>query len=108
MNIDTYQSQALRTMNKGLPGNEALTMTALGLAGEAGEVVDLVKKVLFHGHKIDKAKLAAELGDVLWYVANMASALGLDLSEVAAGNVDKLRKRYPAGFTEAASRDRVD
>lgn len=69
-----------------------------GLNGEAGECIDILKKVEFQGHAFDPNKLLDELGDVLWYVAQTATGLGVSLEEVAQHNVDKLRKRYPDGF----------
>lgn len=72
---------------------------ALGLAGEAGEVADYLKKVHGHGKPYDRTKLLGELGDVLWYLSNLADIHGMTLSEVAQGNVDKLRARHPKGFT---------
>lgn len=81
---------------------------ALGLAGEAGEVCDLLKKHWGHGHDLDREKLKKELGDVLWYVAALAAQFGLTLEEVAASNVCKLRARYPQGFSPEASRARID
>lgn len=74
---------------------------SLGLAGEAGEVADFIKKVYGHGKAFDKEALKKELGDVLWYLSNLADAYGLTLAEVAQANVDKLRARYPNGFTVA-------
>lgn len=81
---------------------------ALGLAGEAGEVCDLLKKAWGHGHALDAEKLKKELGDVLWYVAALAEQHGLRLSDVAEANVAKLSARYPQGFSTAASIARVD
>lgn len=81
---------------------------ALGLAGEAGEVCDLLKKVHGHGKAYDADKMKKELGDVLWYLANLASAHGFNLSEVAEANVEKLQARYPNGFTVAAAQARAD
>jgi NTP pyrophosphatase (non-canonical NTP hydrolase) len=81
---------------------------SLGLAGEAGEVCDLLKKVHGHGKPYDADKLKKELGDVLWYLANLASAHGFSLSDVAQTNVDKLRARYPEGFTVAAAAAKAD
>jgi NTP pyrophosphatase (non-canonical NTP hydrolase) len=103
---DDYQRQALRTARSPLhlTEREVLSNWTLGIAGEAGEFADRVKKVLFHGgprFEIDAAtrhQLAAELGDLLWYVAVLADALGLRLGDVAAGNVAKLAARYPQGF----------
>lgn len=82
--------------------------SALGLAGEAGEVVDLLKKHWHHGKALDRDALCKELGDVLWYVSDLASAFGLRLSDVAAANVRKLEARYPNGFTPADAAKRAD
>lgn len=106
MNFSEYQEAALRTANKGLGEKDRLAMTALGLAGEAGEVGDLLKKHLFHGHPFDATKIAKELGDVLWYIAVMAHEIGVDLEVVAEMNVAKLRARYPEGFMESRSINR--
>ncbi len=103
MTADDYQKQSARTLSDG-----SLVPLVLGLVGESGEVADQIKKVLYHGHPVDKDKLSAELGDVLWYVAALCTKLGLSMSDVMAGNVEKLRKRYPQGFSFSASRDRVD
>ncbi len=81
---------------------------ACGLAGEAGEVADLVKKWAIHGHELDAVKLTKELGDVLWYMYALAAEQGIILQAVAEANIDKLQKRYPEGFSHAASINRVD
>ncbi len=80
-----------------------LLLGAMGLAGEAGEFADMVKKIVFHGKAVDVDALKLELGDVLWYLTLAADALGADLPEIMALNNEKLRKRYPDGFTEAAA-----
>ena len=80
-----------------------LTNGALGLCGEAGEVGDLVKKHLFQGHELNREKIIDELGDVAWYIAETAYALGVDLETVLAGNIEKLKKRYPEGFSAERS-----
>ena len=98
MKINEYQMEALRTasgMNKELP---MWVNGALGLCGESGEVADIVKKHLFHGHPLDTAHLVKELGDVAWYLAVTAYELGYDLESILQMNVDKLRQRYPDGF----------
>ncbi len=87
---------------------EVLTNCALGLAGESGEVGDIIKKHLFHGHPLDEEKLIKELGDVCYYLAWMCNALGTTLSVVMEENINKLRKRYPEGFSEEASINRVE
>jgi NTP pyrophosphatase (non-canonical NTP hydrolase) len=81
---------------------------AIGLAGEAGEVADHIKKGVFHRHGVDREKLAKELGDVLWYAAALCTKVGLDMGEVMQGNIDKLRKRYPDGYSSEDSKRRVD
>lgn len=80
----------------------------LGIAGEAGEVVDMVKKHLGHGHPMDREKLVKELGDVMWYVAALAAVFEITLDEVGRANIEKLKKRYPEGFSEAASQNRSE
>jgi len=109
MTLNAYQKAALRTarVNEDDKTNPLdLARDALGVAGEAGEVADLIKKVIGHGHPLDKEKFAKELGDVLWYVAVLAHRLNYTLEEVAAQNVEKLRKRYPEGFSEERSKNR--
>ena len=100
---DDYQHECARTV-----GDASLAVLALGLAGEAGEVVDLVKKHIGHGHELDKAKLCAELGDLQWYLAMIALYTGCSLSAVMTENVEKLRRRYPDGFSSEASRNRSE
>lgn len=106
--LDAYQRQARRTVDPVQMPSDRLANFALGLAGEAGETAELVKKHLYHGAPLDREQLRKELGDVLWYVATLAHAAGLNLGDVALGNVEKLRKRYPEGFSVAASAARVD
>ena len=98
MTINDYQKEALRTeqgMTKDFP---RLLNGLMGLCGEAGETIDLMKKHLYQGHDLDREHMAKELGDVAWYIAISADALGYDLETVLEMNVDKLRKRYPHGF----------
>lgn len=103
MTFDDYQCDAART-SRADPHRERLAVQALGLAGEAGEVAQLIKKWLWHGQPLDPQRMADELGDVLWYVADLASACGLRLDDVARGNVEKLWRRYPDGFTADGGR----
>lgn len=105
-----YANDADRTARPYPERRQHLMRAALGLCGEAGEFADLLKKAMFHGtgHELDVTKATKELGDVLWYVADAAAALGVSLEDVAKMNRDKLRKRYPDGFTPKASVTRVD
>lgn len=99
MTGNEYQIAALRTANGMNYANYGLLMNAvLGLCGESGEVADLVKKFTFQGHDLDKERIAEELGDVGWYLAVAAKAIGYDLDTIFQMNVDKLMKRYPQGF----------
>ena len=98
LTADEYQKKAMTTLNPQLSRDQVLLNGVMGLCGEAGECIDLVKKHLFQGHDLDKAKLCKELGDVAWYLAEAAYALDLSLEEVLRGNLDKLSKRYPQGF----------
>ncbi len=113
MEAKDYQKEAARTLieEPGLePSNNEIMIVwnALGLAGEAGEVADLIKKGVFHQHGLDKEKLKKELGDCLWYIAALCSNLGLDLGDVMQSNIDKLKLRYPNGFTTEDSKKRID
>lgn len=101
MGMSEYQLLAMRTSNT--RGVGKLINGVMGLCGESGEVMDLVKKHLYQGHELDGAQLVEELGDVLWYIAEVANYLGIDLGEIAYQNIEKLRKRYPEGFDENRS-----
>lgn len=105
-----YRKEVLRNLNPAHVKNaeEVLTLGAMGLAGEAGECVDLVKKHLFHGVPLDRDKLLKELGDVRWYFEVLCHAAGTDIEEVERLNVEKLRLRYPDGFTTEASVKKAD
>lgn len=104
--FEDYQDLASRTARGDMEAEKRLCVAALGLAGEAGEVADIVKKIVGHGHEMSVAKLKDELGDTLWYVAEMCTVLNLSLRAVAYDNINKLKKRYPEGFSEERSRDR--
>ena len=106
MDFDAYQELAGRTSPEGRAALERLTNGGLGLAGEAGEVVELIKKHRYHGHALDPDEITKELGDVLWYVAEICTATGVSMGEVAERNIAKLRARYPAGFSSSKSLER--
>lgn len=108
MNLNEYQREVMRTASAGKGPIVEMAVSSLGLTGEAGEFADLVKKHIGHGHELDREKAAKELGDVLWYVARLAEMIGYDLDTIAGMNIEKLRKRYPDGFSTEASKARVD
>lgn len=99
MSFDEYRKAANRTRKP----SESFPNTinaALGLAGEVGEAVELVKKAYFHGKELNREKLRDELGDVLFYLDWLASLQGLTLQDVADANIAKLRARYPDGYVD--------
>lgn len=98
MTLNEYQEQALRTKNPELSEKEQIINCVMGLNGETGEITDVVKKWLYQGHPLDKKKLVYEMGDLMWYLGNLAKALGVDLDEVGEFNIEKLKLRYPQGF----------
>lgn len=103
-----YQRLAMRTSRSDLSGMEHILNGALGLAGEAGEVADLIKKATMQGHPLDVEKVLLELGDVLWYVAETANAIGWDMESIMSRNIEKLKKRYPQGFESVKSVNREE
>ena len=108
MKINEYQELAMRTLNKDLSKKDVLINGVMGLCGESGEVIDIVKKHLAQGHELDKDKIAKELGDVAWYLAEVAYALDLKLEDVLVMNIKKLKKRFPNGFNVEDSIIRKD
>jgi NTP pyrophosphatase (non-canonical NTP hydrolase) len=106
MEINEYQQLALTTLNKELTKDQVLLNGMMGLCGESGEAIDLLKKHLCHGHELDKDKLILELGDIAWYLAIASYALDVDLENVLSLNVEKLKKRYPGGFSKEKSINR--
>ena len=103
MTGNEYQKLALTTLNPALSRKEVLINSVMGLCGESGEAIDIVKKWLAQGHALDKEHLAKELGDIAWYLAEAATALDLSLEEILQANLDKLKKRYPEGFASERS-----
>ena len=108
MDINEYQKLALRTSRGELDNEQHLMNGCLGLAGEAGECCDLLKKRNFQDGREIREKLIDELGDVLWYVSETAAGLGVWLDEIARHNIEKLKKRYPDGFSEERSLHREE
>lgn len=107
MTINEYQQLAMRTLNPELSKKDVLINGVMGLCGESGEAIDIVKKWLAQGHVLDKEHLAKELGDIAWYLAETAYALDIPLESILQGNIDKLRKRFPEGFDTQRSVERI-
>ena len=109
MTINEYQTAALRTAQTDkFSASDLLLNAALGLCGESGEVADLVKKHRFQGHDLDIEHIAKELGDIAWYLAVGAYSIGYNLEEILKMNVDKLKARYPNGFSADRSLHRAE
>ena len=107
MTLNEYQRLASRTIPETM-GKEDMKNHALhGLSAEVGEIHGLYQKV-YQGHSIDRAHLAKEIGDVLWFVAELCTAIEVELDEVADGNIIKLLKRYPNGFEDERSLHRAE
>ena len=98
MTGNEYQRLAMTTLNPNLSKKDILINGVMGLCGESGEAIDIVKKHLHQGHPLDREKLIKELGDIAWYLAETAYALDISLDKVLENNIDKLKARYPDGF----------
>ena len=108
MTVNEYQKLAMRTVNPDLNKNDILINSVMGLCGESGEAIDIVKKWFAHGHDLDREHLIKELGDIAWYLAEAAFALDVELDDVFSANIEKLKKRYPEGFETERSISRED
>lgn len=98
MTVNEYQNLAMRTVNPELNKRDMLINSVMGLCGESGEAIDIIKKWFAQGHELDREHLKKELGDIAWYLAEAATALDFSLDEVLSANIEKLKKRYPEGF----------
>lgn len=113
MNAKEYQQAAERTLESlraitTTPETTGLLLGALGVTGEAGEIADHIKKHVFHGHDLDREHLIKEVGDVMWYLSAICTTLGIELGTAMQQNVDKLKRRYPDGFSHEASINRTE
>lgn len=108
MTANEYQCLAMTTLNPALSKKDVLINSVMGLCGESGEAIDIVKKHLAQGHELDRDALAKELGDVAWYLAEAATALDMELDDILAANIEKLRRRYPEGFSVRDSLERTE
>ena len=107
MQINEYQTLAMTTLNRSLSKRDVLINSVMGLCGESGEAINIVKKWMAHGHELDKEHLAKELGDIAWCLAEAATALDMDLEDILRANIEKLKRRYPEGFSCERSRIRL-
>lgn len=96
MDFPSYEAAAARSINPSLGDSERLIDAAAGLAEEAGEALAIVRKHLYQGKALDRAKLEKELGDALWCLAMTGRAAGLSLDGIAATNIAKLEQRHAA------------
>jgi NTP pyrophosphatase (non-canonical NTP hydrolase) len=106
MEIDDYQKGAMTTLNPAIEKDALLLNSLMGLCGESGEAIDILKKSMYQGHPLDEEHLKKELGDVAWYLAEAATALGVPLSAILEGNLAKLKARFPEGFKTEESQNR--
>lgn len=108
LSANFYQVMAMQTMKPEMKAMDQLMEGLMGLAGESGEALDILKKHKFQGHELERRDIALELGDVAWYLAEAANAIGYSLSDIFRMNLVKLNKRFPNGFNTEDSVKRVD
>ena len=106
--IDVFQDEARRTLRNDLPYEMVCSNMCMGLSGETGEVVDALKKHIYQGKDLDINEIIEEVGDVLWYVANLCNVNEITMRECMESNMEKLKKRYPNGFSIEDALARVD
>ena len=104
---DEYQKLAVRTCNINDDKVDMLCHGVFGLTSEAGEVAGLLQKV-YQGHEFDEEHMKKELGDCMWMIAEICTALEFPLDDVMQTNIDKLKARYPTGFDPDKSLHRKD
>ena len=105
MTMKEYQHSAQRTINENLDAQEKMMHALHGMASEVGEIHGIYQKS-YQGHEIDGTELQKELGDLLWFIAEFCTAAEWDLGYIAYKNIEKLRKRYPEGFSAERSINR--
>lgn len=106
MTFNEYQNLAQRTSNV-KTASAKIENGILGLCGESGECADILKKYLYQGHEFEREKMIEEAGDVAWYLAELATGLGITLEDIFMRNINKLRRRYPEGFDPERSINRA-
>lgn len=107
LTLNEYQREAARTMNKSLTEHQTEMHAVFGMCSEVGEIQGIYQKI-YQGHKAEEEHLKKELGDLLWFIAEYATANGWTLCEVAKENINKLRARYPEGFDKDKSLHRAE
>ena len=106
IHLDKMKGEHHTTLNPALDKKDVLINGVMGLCGESGETIDIVKKWLAQGHELNRERILSELGDIAWYLAEVAYALDTPLEEVLIGNIEKLKARYPEGFDTEKSKNR--
>ena len=106
--LDVFQEEALRSMRSDLPYELICSNMCMGLSGETGETIDIFKKHIYQGKVLDINDVIEEIGDILWYIANLCNVNKITMKECMDANVEKLRKRYPNGFTIKDALERAD
>src|SRR6266568_6467648 len=108
MDIDTYQTLAMRTAKLFPTACENLVHAALGATSECGELSTTVKAHVVYGTPIDGENVKEEIGDAMWYLALAAKSIGLTLSQCAKANIERLERRYPEKYTDQDAVRRAD
>ena len=107
-NTEIFQREAKRSLRDDLPYEAMCSNMCMGLAGEIGEVIDIMKKHIYQGKELDITDVIEEVGDVLWYIANFCNVNNITMDECMESNIKKLRKRFPNGFTIKDANERKD
>ena len=107
-NTEIFQREARRSLRDDLPYEAMCSNMCMGLAGEMGEVIDIMKKHIYQGKELDITDVIEEVGDVLWYIANFCNVNNITMDECMESNIKKLRKRFPNGFTTKDANERKD
>lgn len=107
-NTEIFQREARRSLRDDLPYEAMCSNMCMGLAGEIGEVIDIMKKYIYQGKDLDITDVIEEVGDVLWYIANFCNVNNITMDECMESNIKKLRKRFPNGFTTKDANERKD
>jgi NTP pyrophosphatase (non-canonical NTP hydrolase) len=107
-NTEIFQREARRSLRDDLPYEAMCSNMCMGLAGEIGEVIDIMKKHIYQGKELDITDVIEEIGDVLWYIANFCNVNNITMDECMESNIKKLRERFPNGFTIKDANERKD